>query len=253
MSHDPRLIYDVGVYDGADSAYYLHEGYRVVGIEANPELIPQLEQRFGSEIAGGRYILLNIAIGTTEGEASFWVSEDSPSLSSLDRELASFGGAPHRSVPVRTRRFRSILQEFGTPFYAKIDIEGSDHLCVDDLVEPPPFLSVELGSEQTGEELIAGLEEVGYRRFKIISQLSFRQPPLWLCYAKAMLPSRVSNMLTPKDRHVRGEWSFPSHASGPFGELTQGKWLTPASARKRIRLLHRNPSDCDRYDVHAGI
>jgi hypothetical protein len=101
--------------------------------------------------------------------------------------------------------------------------------------------------------VIHQLEGISYHRFKIISQLSFRQPPLWLSYAKAMLPSRISNLLTPKGRHVPSDWSFPLHASGPFGELTQGEWLTPASARKRIRLLHRNPSDCDWYDVHAGI
>jgi hypothetical protein len=33
-----RTIFDIGMYDGAESAYYLQSGYRVVAVEANPEL-----------------------------------------------------------------------------------------------------------------------------------------------------------------------------------------------------------------------
>jgi len=32
------LIYDVGLHNGADTAYYLHRGFRVVTIDANPVL-----------------------------------------------------------------------------------------------------------------------------------------------------------------------------------------------------------------------
>jgi hypothetical protein len=31
-THD-ELIYDVGLFDGADTAYYLYRGYRVVAID----------------------------------------------------------------------------------------------------------------------------------------------------------------------------------------------------------------------------
>ena len=35
---DPKLVYDVGVHRGDDTAYYLHKGFRVVGVEANPAM-----------------------------------------------------------------------------------------------------------------------------------------------------------------------------------------------------------------------
>ncbi len=57
MTSRPNLIYDVGVCNGDDSAYYLHKGYRVVGIEANPLLLASIRRRFRSEIADGRYEL----------------------------------------------------------------------------------------------------------------------------------------------------------------------------------------------------
>jgi hypothetical protein len=33
------LIYDVGMCDGADTAFYLAKGFRVIAIEANPTLV----------------------------------------------------------------------------------------------------------------------------------------------------------------------------------------------------------------------
>ena len=33
------LIYDVGMHNGADTAFYLAKGFRVVAVEANPELV----------------------------------------------------------------------------------------------------------------------------------------------------------------------------------------------------------------------
>ena len=35
---DDDLIFDVGLHHGDDAAYYLSKGFRVVGIEANPQL-----------------------------------------------------------------------------------------------------------------------------------------------------------------------------------------------------------------------
>jgi hypothetical protein len=36
MEAHSDLIYDVGLLDGADTAYYLFRGFRVVAVDANP-------------------------------------------------------------------------------------------------------------------------------------------------------------------------------------------------------------------------
>ena len=64
------LIYDVGMNNGDDTAYYLSLGFRTVAIEANPELVEQAKARFAREIASGRLIILNIGIADREGGAS---------------------------------------------------------------------------------------------------------------------------------------------------------------------------------------
>jgi len=253
MPVDRELIFDVGVYDGADSAYYLHKGFRVVGIEANPLLIPQLGRRFGEQIATGRYTLLNVAVAAEDGEGSFWVCDDVPPRSSQHRALANYAGARYHEVKVNTRAFGSIIREFGTPFYLKVDIASSDHLCMGGFDQPPPFISLELGAEQMGEQVVERLQKLGYDRFKIISQLSFRQPTALLARAKSILPPRIGNWLTPRSDRTEAEWRFPPEASGPFGEDTSGRWHSSASAAALIRLLLRNERDCDWYDIHASL
>ncbi len=47
------LVYDVGMHRGEDTAFYLAKGYRVVGFEANPELVEACQRRFAAEIGGG--------------------------------------------------------------------------------------------------------------------------------------------------------------------------------------------------------
>ena len=39
-----KLIYDIGMYDGSDTRYYLNEGFRVLAIEANPVLVKRAKE-----------------------------------------------------------------------------------------------------------------------------------------------------------------------------------------------------------------
>ena len=61
------LIYDVGMNNGDDTAYYLSLGFRVVAIDANPELVERAKARFANEIASQRLIILNVGIADQRG------------------------------------------------------------------------------------------------------------------------------------------------------------------------------------------
>ncbi len=124
------LIYDVGMNNGDDTAYYLHKGYRVVAIEAHPVQARKAAERFENDVAEGRLTILNIAVSEEEAELPFWVCESVSEWSSFDRKIASRQGAPHRRITVHGKRFSDILKMHGVPYYLKVDIEGSDLLCV---------------------------------------------------------------------------------------------------------------------------
>jgi len=254
VSKRPKLIYDVGVGNGDDSAYYLQKGYQVVAVEASPVAVERLRRRFAAEIDDGRYVLVPAGIAEQDGEATFWVCDDHAEWSSFDRSIASRNGARHHEVAVRTRRFSELLEEFGPATYCKIDIEGNEQLCLDDMTAEtrPTFVSTEL--IDAGRQ-IGRLRELGYTRFKFISQRTFRPPRM--ATLKARIPGwpRAAIIIAGARlaRHRRdGGWRFPPGSSGPFGEATPGRWMSADEMFELHSLLARHSQWREWFDIHAA-
>ena len=57
-----KTIYDFGMNNGDDVAYYLTKADRVVAVEANAALCRIAEKKFESEISTGRLTILNFAL-----------------------------------------------------------------------------------------------------------------------------------------------------------------------------------------------
>ena len=250
-----ELIYDVGMNNGDDTAYYLARGHRVVAIEANPVLAREGSVRFRGEIAAGRLTILNVGVSDKEGEFPFWICETLSEWSSFNREIASRDGSPHHELTIPCRRFASILTEFGVPHYLKIDIEGNDMLCLQDLHVGalPKYVSLEAG-DATPITHLAGL---GYTAFKCISQRNFlplEVPPT----AEQLRFERIQRRLytaNPFIRILRGlgakgrwmrqldeprmrdGWRFPFGSSGPFGEDLPGRWQSAAEMGETYRVF----------------
>ena len=98
---DPKLVYDVSMHRGDDTAYYLHKGFRVVGVEANPAMAVHLRDRFKSEIATGALQLLEVGVAEVEGELDFWVCDAVTEWSSFNEKKAGIGGKTARSRSAR--------------------------------------------------------------------------------------------------------------------------------------------------------
>lgn len=250
-----RLIYDVGMNNGDDSAYYLRNGFNVIAIEAHPVLAERARDRFAKEIGDGRLTLLEVGIAEGEGEAPFWICEDESVWSSFDRTIASRNGSRHHAISVRLRPFQGILEQYGVPYYCKIDIEGNDHLCVSAMTPEtrPPFISVEL-SRYAWLERLSGL---GYDRFKLISQQGFGPPNARLQALKARAPSQklaVAIELTYgllRGRLSDHGWHFSKGSSGPLPDRTAGPWLTLEQARRQWLWIEQRWVDGDWWDLHA--
>lgn len=236
-----NLIYDVGMHNGDDTAYYLHRGYEVVAVEADPDLAEEGRHRFAQEIAEGRLKIENCAIAEQEGEADFFICESKRIWNSFDKDSASREGRSCQAVKVRTRPLRHLLLEHGVPFYLKLDIEGFDQLAASDISieDAPAYISMEVGSVDDFYLLRAK----GYQEFKCIQQGCFQQvtsPRLSL--ASAMRAKVVQIKSSPFANRIRTayqkwrrpsaavasqtDWRFDPGSSGPFGEETPGPWMT---------------------------
>jgi len=74
------LIFDIGVGNGDDTAFYLAKGFRVVAVEANPVLVAAAKRRFDEDIQAGRLAIVEKAIATKPGRTSFDIHRSKPAL-----------------------------------------------------------------------------------------------------------------------------------------------------------------------------
>ncbi len=258
----PDLVYDVGMNDGQDTAYYLARGYRVVAVEADPTLIESARTRFADAVKAGRLTLVQAAVGAERSTAKFWISTHNRVWNSFIREVAARNGAEHYSIDVDVRPFADIMREHGVPMYLKIDIEGHDHYCLEAMspTDPPKYVSWEVGEVSE----IAAVAQKGYNAFQCISQNTLMPLQLGSARGSQQMPARhrvrkhVQSVITkvpgavPLARKAKrllrntpasigepgkppiirrfewpgGTWQFPFGSSGPFGEDLAGPWKT---------------------------
>ncbi|MEJ1157563.1 FkbM family methyltransferase [Prosthecomicrobium sp. N25] len=172
------LIFDVGMYDGSDTDYYLRKGFRVVAIEADQHLVEKAEARFRGEIQDGRLKIVAKAIAERSGSITFFRSKV-PLWSTACSARSAFYGMSRKvesePVEVACTTLADVMREHGVPYYAKIDIEGMDKAALASLHavdRKPAFVSIESERRdlQSVREELALLQTLGYERFQVVAQ-----------------------------------------------------------------------------------
>lgn len=251
-------VFDVGMHDGADTAFYLHQGCAVLAIEADPTLAAAGSDRFQNSIQNGQLHVLNVGIAQQTSTAAFWICDDHTPWNSFDVRIASRNGSRCHPINVPTWRFEDVLDRFGIPEYLKIDIEGHDWLCVQALGQNrlPRFISVESECVGDGETLSEDeslrmlnlLRDAGYSRFKLVAPEDFRTItyPDRLRFVRRLLDSAAYGKLsrfglgllarpfTVRRRleRLNGTYEFKDGSSGPWGKGLLGKWSSYEDARR---------------------
>jgi FkbM family methyltransferase len=230
------LIYDVGMCDGADTAFYLAKGFRVIAIEANPALVERNRTRFAREIERGRLVILDMAIGPAAGRVAFDVHSSNEHWSSIIADRRARMTGQYKTIEVECATLDAVVRRYGVPYYLKIDIEDAD-LCaiqsLDGLSERPKYLSAEAYTS----DIVDCLHSQGYRFFKLVDQAAKNQLRMWPW----------------KWREGRYFWpQFTDSHSGPFGEETPGRWLDRDHVLIEFNDL-RSKGKLTWHDFHAKL
>lgn len=237
---------DVGANDGSDTWYYLRKGFRVVAIEAIPELVAELTATYSSQIEAGRLTIAPIAIAEGKGKVSFTVNEERTEWSST-RNASKASSGDNRVIEVDTDTLVNVIKSHGKPYYAKIDIEGGELAAIRSLTSLnrnllPDFLSFEINTDW--EEILGALCGIGYRHFQLVRQGSpyLHKPP------------------SPSREGIGYQCMFTSNMSGPFGrDLPLDRWTGIAEIVKQIigrneagNAADTKPGKGGWYDIHAN-
>jgi FkbM family methyltransferase len=188
----PDLVYDIGMHVGNDTAHYLSEGYRVIGIEANPLLVEHCKQRFAREISSGLLRILHVGVTEKNGVMPFYINSRNSEWSHFTKEIGWRDGQEGTIVEVPTVRFEELIEYYKSPYFIKCDIETSDLHVLNALKSlAPENLPMYVSVEAHDLDYLVILRSLGYEQFKIVDQ-------------------KAHGMLA---------------CSGPFGEKSPGQWV----------------------------
>jgi FkbM family methyltransferase len=222
VRREDDLIFDIGMNTGEDTDFYLRKGFRVVAVEANPVSCKAAGERFADEISAGRLTILNRAISNGRERLRFFVCRTQSAWSTASERLRdqwARQGAVFEEIAVPGMSSADLIEERGVPYYAKIDIEGFDLVCLNGFRNAgaaPDYVSVEVDF-YTVDQLIGMLSELGYCRFALVGQRGV---------------GRLSCTIASGS-----PYAFREGCSGPFGEELHVPWEDLNSIRAKCRAV----------------
>ncbi|MCO4756081.1 MAG: FkbM family methyltransferase [Bacteriovoracaceae bacterium] len=149
--NEGQICFDIGANRGNRTKIFLSLNSKVIGVEPQPECIKFLESNFGNN---PQFNLEPIGLAETEGRAEMNISEVD-TLSSLSKEWMEkqnesgrFDGIGWKeSITVQLKTFDQLIQKYGTPSFAKIDVEGFELNVLKGLSHRIDYLSFEYAPE----------------------------------------------------------------------------------------------------------
>merc|ERR1719281_1205017 len=188
-----NTIWDLGFYDGSDTAKYLLDGYCVIGVEADPTMVEAVSNYLYPFITSGQLQILNVALSPDGdvAERTFYLNRCTKEWNSFLPTVGCRSCDPPYALNmtgacdlayVRATPCLDLFEMFPAPHYIKLDIEGAESGCFSAMQELlargqnmgagggadalPPFLSTELASIS----YLDMLHQLGYTKFKLVRQ-----------------------------------------------------------------------------------
>lgn len=166
------LCFDIGAHVGNRLWIWSRLGAQVIGLEPQPRCMQLLRRWFGQR-AG--ITLVEAAVGATPGEATLWISERTPTVTTLSQEwinavqqATSFAKvAWQASVQVPVITLDQLIAQYGVPTFCKIDVEGYELKVLRGLSQPLAVISFEYvpATKELALDCITRLQALGDYRY----------------------------------------------------------------------------------------
>lgn len=142
------LAFDIGAHAGNRVRAFRQLGARVVAVEPQADFVRLLRLLYGRD---RNVAIVPLAAGRRPGEATLFVSDRTPTVSTLsaawrqrvqqDPSFARVAWREGTRVPLTT--LDALIDEHGTPAFVKIDVEGYEAEVLAGLTHAVPALSFE--------------------------------------------------------------------------------------------------------------
>lgn len=141
------LCFDVGANIGSKTKIFLELGARVVCIEPQPSCVDVLKETYQHD---SNVVIVSKGLATQSGSRSLSVCGSANAISTFSEKwktgrFRSYAWEPAVEVPVTT--IDALIQEFGSPKFCKIDVEGFEYEVLQGLSHQISFIAFEFTRE----------------------------------------------------------------------------------------------------------
>ncbi|MCI0553780.1 MAG: FkbM family methyltransferase [Anaerolineae bacterium] len=142
------LCFDLGAHLGDRVRAWSKLGARIVALEPHPAAMRWLRRLYDNR---PNIVLIEQAVGTHPGMATFWINRLTPSISTLSHQwLTTVQRSPRfasarwqEQIPVTVTTLDALIEQYGKPTFCKIDVEGAELDVLKGLSRALPALSFE--------------------------------------------------------------------------------------------------------------
>jgi len=164
-----NLVFDIGSNVGTTVEFFSQKANKVIGFEPNPRLVEILREKFNNR----NVIIDSRGLSNEIGEKKFRIANvDTISTFSEDwvnNSRFTGGYSWNEGIIVDTTTLDSVIEQYGTPDYIKIDVEGYEFEVLTSLTKvlENTIISFEWAEEQKNkiEQTIKYLFNLGYKKF----------------------------------------------------------------------------------------
>ncbi|HSU28075.1 MAG TPA: FkbM family methyltransferase [Chitinophagaceae bacterium] len=180
-SSENKLIYDIGANKGSKVKAFLKMGYKVVAVEPERRALSTLRWRFGRN---KNVIILGKGVSDKESTLTIHVAEARSGLNTLsdkwvktlEKEEENRWHRKHafnKSYEVEVTTLDNLFNDYGLPFFIKIDVEGYEKNVIKGMSRMPGFVSFETNLPEFLDESRFCIEHIAQQSVNTLYNYSF--------------------------------------------------------------------------------
>jgi len=161
------LIFDVGAHLGEKSKFFIEKKIKTILIEPLPNCVKYLKKKYSRN----KYVeIIQKGLGEKSSKKILMVNKSMPTTSTIAKhwKKGRFSNLNwNHQIQIEITTLDNLIEQFGSPKYIKIDVEGYELNVLKGLSKKSGIISFEATSEflTNAEKCIKYLKEIGYTKF----------------------------------------------------------------------------------------